>query len=263
MKTVNLTYRVYDETAESSMNTRPLVVLHGLLGSKENWHTVAQKLSSEQPVIAVDLRNHGDSGHDDVMSYRLMAADVMALLTTLGYPVCHVMGHSMGGKVAMIMALDYPEQIEKLIVVDISPKPYPLVHLGLLKGLLLMPVSTVSSRSWADTFLADYMASPFERAFILKNLVRNPSGGFHWRCNLAAIARQYLKIAGFSSNKQYSRPTIFIRGGESDFITPQDESAMGEYFPAACVYTVEGAGHMPHTEQPEAFISLLRNAIGH
>lgn len=245
-----LNYRCYGENT----TTTPLVVLHGLLGSLENWHSFANAQAAQRRVLTVDLRNHGRSPHVSGMSYREMVADVFAVLAQEGLTAVDLLGHSMGGKVAMLLALQQPQQVQRLIVVDIVPKAYPPKHQALLQTLLAMPVATFSARQQADVWLAQYVADPLERGFLLKNLTRTPQGQFAWQCNLREIARHYLNIAGFPAIEQhYPYPALFLCGGQSDYVQEADVPTIQRYFPAAQRSTILEAGHLPHVQTPAAF----------
>lgn len=235
----------------------PLIFLHGMLGERQNWNTQATHFSSHYRVITVDLRNHGESPHVKGMSYRQMADDVRELMQHLTISNAHFCGHSMGGKVAMLLALQYPEQVTKLAVIDIAPVKYPLWHQPVLQALLALPVSELKNRREADDLLAQAIDDPFERAFLLKNLQRSDTG-FRWKCNLPEIARQYLKIASFPDVQQhFAGATLFIKGSDSNYITQDTEPAIYKYFPNAEIETITSAGHLPHIQQPHAFAETL------
>jgi esterase len=253
-----LNHRLYGESDGST----PLVVLHGLLGSLENWHTFARGQAGKRTVLAIDLRNHGNSPHVEGMSYREMLADIIEVLETLASPQIDLMGHSMGGKVAMALALQEPARIQRLLVVDIAPKAYPPRHQALLQAMVTMPLSELGSRKQADEWLASTVKHPFERGFLLKNLGRNTDGTFYWQCNLHEIARHYLKISGFpATDRQFSHPTLFIRGGQSDYVADTDLPLIQDYFPAATLVTVDTAGHLPHVQTPVEFSALVDNFL--
>lgn len=242
--------------------TPPLVVLHGLLGSLDNWHTFARSQTGKHSVLAVDLRNHGNSPHVEGMSYRQMADDLRELLAMLDIPACDLMGHSMGGKVAMTLALQQPGMIRRLLVVDIAPKAYPPRHQALLQAMAAMPLAGFSSRKQADEWLAPTVKHPFERGFLLKNLGRNADGKFYWQCNLPEIARHYLKISGFpASEARCPAPTLFIHGGQSDYVTEEDRELIQQYFPAAELANIEAAGHLPHVQTPVEFTALVEGFL--
>jgi len=255
-----LNYRLFGDISSS---TPPLVVLHGLLGSLDNWQTFARGQAGKRTVLAIDLRNHGDSPHVDGMSYRQMVDDIVAVLDALAIVKCLLMGHSMGGKVAMLLALQHPDRVQRLLVVDIAPKAYPPRHQALLQAMVGMPLATLSSRKQADEWLSATVKHPFERGFLLKNLGRKTDGQFYWQCNLPEIARHYLKISGFpTTDAVYPAPTLFIRGGQSDYIAEADLPLIQHAFPAAALVTVEAAGHLPHVQTPAEFTALVDDFLG-
>lgn len=250
-----LNYRLYGETGKESV---PLLVLHGLLGSLDNWNTFARKQADKHTVIALDLRNHGDSPHVEGMSYRQMADDVLEVMNELGISCCDLMGHSMGGKVAMTLALQQPQRIRRLLVVDIAPKTYPSRHQTLLQTMNAMPLAEISSRKQADEWLAPVVKHPPERGFLLKNLARHKDSGFYWQCNLPEITRHYLEISAFPpADTQYKQPSCFIRGGQSDYVQDGDLSLIRQYFPSARLETIASSGHLPHVQAPDEFNVLV------
>lgn len=254
-----LNYKIYGELTET---TTPIVMLHGLLGSLDNWNGQAKQVSASETVITIDLRNHGDSDHVKGMSYREMADDIIELFNALNIKSCRLMGHSMGGKVAMALALSSPSRVKRLCIVDIAPKAYQLRHQKILHSMMSLPLKGIKTRKDADTWLADWIPTPVERGFLLKNLRRNESG-FYWQCNLAEIVKNYLKISGFSNpkNRQFIKPTLFIQGGLSDYIQAEDKALIKEIFPDASIETLESCGHLPHVEDVEGFYQLLRGFI--
>ena len=239
----------------------PVLMLHGLLGSLDNWNAQARKLSQHRVVISIDLRNHGQSPHLNDMSYTEMAQDVIALLDYLQFKHCAVMGHSMGGKVAMLLALRYPQRIQQLVVVDIAPKTYAPRHHAILQGMLRLPLTEIQQRKQADAHLSQWVASPIERGFLLKNLKRDTANKqqWYWQCNLSEIARQYLKICAFPKQvgRTYTKPCLFIQGGQSDYIQATDHALIQHYFPTAHIHCLAQAGHLPHVEAVADFYRLL------
>ncbi|MBI3798478.1 MAG: alpha/beta fold hydrolase, partial [Deltaproteobacteria bacterium] len=169
---------------ESSGHGHPLLILHGLFGSLENWRTLSKVLSQSFQVFALDQRNHGHSPHSEVFNYRVMTEDLKEFLQHQGLSAIHLLGHSMGGKTAMQFALTYPEDVDKLIVVDIAPKAYPPGHDDIFAALFSLPVQDFRSRQEADAALAQHLPDLALRQFLLKNLEREATGGFHWRINL-------------------------------------------------------------------------------
>ena len=256
-----LNYRIYGDADNLQ---RPLVVLHGLLGSLDNWHTFATKQQSERSIIAMDMRNHGASPHVEGMNYRLMVQDVLAVVDHLQLSKFDLMGHSMGGKAAIWLALDYPERFNKLIFVDIAPVTYPPRHQAILQAMLSMPLASFKSRKEADAWLAPTIKQPFERAFFLNNLKWDDNGKFTWQCNLPEIAKHYLSITAFNeTERRYQGDTLFIGGGQSDYLQPERWQVVQTYFPAARLAMIEEAGHLPHVQTPDIFtehVNMMLNS---
>lgn len=243
-------------------SAQTVIFLHGLLGSMDNWRTQASYMSQQAPVHAItpDLRNHGQSPHLSGMRYRDMADDLLRLADSLGLDRFDLLGHSMGGKVAMDFALNHPDRLNKLVIVDIAPKPYELWHLPIFKALLKLPLDTLKSRREADQILAESVPEVAERAFLLKNLKTAEGGGYQWRCDLQEITRAYLNIANFKAPEGalYSQPCLFVDGAKSPYIDPEtDGDLIRQWFPQAQLETIENAGHLPHVEAPEAFYQCV------
>ncbi|TXF89906.1 alpha/beta fold hydrolase [Neolewinella aurantiaca] len=230
-----------------------LVILHGLFGMLDNWSTLARRWAETYTVTLVDLRNHGRSFHSDEMSYELMAEDIAALLEEQGIDQCYLMGHSMGGKVAMQTALSYPDLVEKLIVVDITPRKYRPGHNDVFAALEAFDPGKVSDRKEAGRLMDQYMPIPGVQLFLLKNLARNPEGGYKWRMNLPVIKASYDKLIGPVGNlgDVYEEPALFIRGGNSGYVQNDDVELIDILFPQATVKTIAGAGHWVHAEKPD------------
>lgn len=235
-----------------------LVLLHGIFGSSDNWFTQAKLLSDDYHVYSLDMRNHGHSPHDDTFDYPAMAADVLEFLDThkIGDPV--VIGHSMGGKVAMNFAVAHPERLQKLVVVDIAPKPYDMAHYVILDGLKAIPVERVTSRSEADEALASFVDEPDVRQFLLKNLQRKPEGGFQWKLNLPVIDANIEKIGlDLQFEGKFEKPTLFVRGARSNYLKEEDLKRIREVFPAAEMKALD-TGHWVPAEKPKEFVEVLK-----
>lgn len=246
-------------------NPAVIILLHGMLGSMDNWRSQAKRLSSHFRVITPDLRNHGRSPHVSGMRYQDMAQDVLTLSDQLGLTAFDLLGHSMGGKIAMEIALHHASSIKRLAIVDIAPKPYALWHLATFKALLSLPVAELSTRSQADNRLSQYIEDPFERAFLLKNLKSRSSGGYEWRCNLKEITRAYLNIANFTedADTQFEGRTLFIKGETSPYIDAQNDPAtIATFFPTASLQIIAKAGHNPHVENADAFYNVMSQFLG-
>lgn len=253
--TLALYHRVSGEGA-------PLVLLHGLFGSLDNLNGVAHRLSSHFQVHALDLRNHGRSPHADSMSYADMAGDVLDYLDRQGIERCSLLGHSMGGKTAMQLALTAPLRMERLIVADIAPVSYPPHHDEILAGLAAVNPSALQSRGEADQILADYVPELPVRQFLLKNLVRREGDGFAWRMNLPVIRRCYHQITlGQHGDAPFTGPVLFIKGGNSNYIQARHREQVARLFPHAEVRIIPGTGHWLHAEKPEVFAALCERFL--
>jgi pimeloyl-ACP methyl ester carboxylesterase len=240
---------------------RTVVILHGLLGSARNWQRIARQLAGDCRVITIDQRNHGDSPHVGTMSYLEMAADVFALLDRLGSDGCMLIGHSMGGKVAMTMALTQPRRCERLVVVDIAPVTYASRFVALVAAMQKLPVASLRSRAEAFRMLTPVEPDPAVRHFLLHNL-RVRDGRYAWLINLEAIGAALPEIGAFPAiDAHYDGSVLFVRGEHSDAIQHRQLAQTRRYFPKAELITVEGAGHWPHAEAPEAFLAAVQGFL--
>lgn len=238
---------------------QPLLILHGLFGTLDNWQTLAKRLAEHYNVFLVDLRNHGRSPHSEQHDYDAMADDVLRLVDDLQIPTPAIMGHSMGGKVAMNYALKHPTHITKLIVVDIAPKAYPPHHDEIIDALKSVDLSTVTSRGDVDAQLAKTISQESVRLFLMKNLYRKEDNTFGWRMNLAAIDKNYENVAAsVASDVPFKKSTLFIKGGRSRYILPEDVYGSIEHlFTLVEVETIPNAGHWVHAEAPNEVYGLV------
>jgi esterase len=237
----------------------PLAILHGLFGSGRNWRSIAQQLAARYRVLAFDLRNHGASPWAEAMSYREMAQDLRASLHAHGVANTALLGHSMGGKVAMLAALLYPDEVDRLVVVDIAPAPNPPALLAYVQAMRTADLHGVTRRGDVDARLAETVHAPAERAFLLQNLIID-EGTSHWRLNLDAIERDFPEIVGFPplpAGTAYRGPTLFVAGARSGHIRPEHEPGIRQLFPRARITRIEEAGHWVHAEQPQAFLEAV------
>jgi len=257
IETVELNFNLLGE------NAPPLIIMHGLFGSARNWQGIAKQLSDRFRVYTLDLRNHGASPHADSMDYQSMAADVVLFMQQQNIENAVLLGHSMGGKVAMQLALTNPEKVNRLIVVDIAPVVYKHNFDEVLMGLYHVPLGSVNSRKEADQYLAEKISTLSLRQFLLQNLVTNSAGGYQWRVNLASIEQSMPAIMGFSEDQgeRFTQPTFFINGGKSSYLSARYRLQAEELFPQAKFETVEGAGHWPHVESPAEFMSYLNEFL--
>ena len=238
---------------------QPLLILHGLFGTLDNWQTLAKRLAEHYNVFLVDLRNHGRSPHSDQHDYDLMAEDVLQLVDDLQIPTPAIMGHSMGGKVAMNYALKYPTRLTKLIVVDIAPKAYPPHHDEIIDALQSVDLSTVTSRGDVDKQLAKTISDESVRLFLMKNLYRKEDNTFGWRMNLDVIEQNYENVAApITSDTPFKKNTLFIKGGRSRYIMPEDVyTCIERLFTLVEVETIPNAGHWVHAEAPDEVYDLV------
>ena len=235
----------------------PLVLLHGLFGAAGNWGAIQKRLAAGRRVIALDLRNHGASGRDAAMDYPAMAEDVAATLAALGAAPAAVLGHSMGGKVAMALALTRPGLVERLIVADIAPVTYPPALRGYVAAMQAVALHPGLTRREADAALVAAVPEPNIRAFLLQNL-RFGGEAPAWRLGLAEIAAAMPVIEAFPElATRYDGPVLVIAGERSTYIRPAHEERILALFPRAEFATVPGAGHWVHAENPQAFLGLL------
>lgn len=236
----------------------PLVILHGLLGSADNWHSVCSKLAPNLKVFALDQRNHGRSPHSFEMDYVLMAEDVRDFIQTQGLTDAFVMGHSMGGKTAMQLALLHPDLVRKLIVVDMSPRADSPRQRDILARLLSLDLAHFQTRQQMEAALAPAIPDAPTRQFLLKNAVRQGSGGFQWRIGLHQILQNHLRlIEAVSSDCTFAKPALFIRAEKSDYLSEKDFPSIKELFPQGRLETIPGAGHLVHVEKTEAFVRAV------
>jgi pimeloyl-ACP methyl ester carboxylesterase len=239
----------------------PLLILHGLFGSKRNWMSIAKPLSRFARVIAVDLRNHGDSGRAPTMSYREMAADIAALADELRLEQVNIAGHSMGGKVAMMFALDHPARTRRLIVLDAAPVRYGTGFNRFVEAMRALPVSELNSREQADAGLSGAVPDPTTRQFLLHNLVREGSG-FRWRLNLDGIADSLEELMDFPPlGANHPGPALFLAAGRADYLLPAHHPTVRRLFPAAEFHTLADAGHWLHADRPEAVVGHLHEFL--
>ena len=232
-----------------------LILLHGLFGSKENLRSLGRQLSEYYCIHALDLRNHGQSFHADSMNYMLMANDVFAYMHKNNIEQAHVVGHSMGGKVAMQMALMLPEKINSLVVLDIAPVDYTEYgeanrHTDILDGLQVLEKQKIASRSEADHILLPYIKNDAERSFLLKNIRRKEDKTLYLRLNIKAIIHSYSAIQAAPSGNPFKKPVLFIKGEYSDYICSEYKKTTIDLFPESKLKIIDGTGHWIHAEKP-------------
>ncbi len=241
----------------------PVLLLHGVLGSARNWQRAGQLLAMGWRVSALDLRNHGGSPHHPRMGYPAMAGDVLSWMDTHSHGRVHLVGHSMGGKVAMYLACRYPERVVSLTVVDIAPRAYPPRWKREFELMQRMPVSQFSRRLEAEEWLEKDITDWAFRKFLVSNLERNPEGGFSWIVNLdtlhSALPSLFVQVP--EDGWRYDGPVLYLRGGRSRFVEDSDEPMIRRFFPFARLQTIADAGHNVHFDQPEAFLEAVSDHL--
>jgi pimeloyl-ACP methyl ester carboxylesterase len=256
---------------ESIGQGEPLIILHGLFGSSANWRSIAARLAATEQrdtahpgwrVILPDLRNHGDSPHASTNRYLDLVSDTLNLMDDLGLKRAHLLGHSLGGKTAMLLASRAATRIQSLTVVDIAPRNYPALHHELFATMHGLPLKKISSRRQAAEWMSTRLSNPSVRDFLLTNLTRDADGALHWRINLPALEEAYDEINAMPFlDRLYNGPTLFIRGGHSDYVRDADLGLIRKSFPKACIISLPLAHHWPHIETPDEFLSALRSFL--
>ena len=238
-----------------------IVLIHGLFGSYENLGVIARALAGQWQVVNLDMRNHGRSGWHDTMSYALMAEDVKETLDHLGLDKAILLGHSMGGKIAMEFALRYPERVNKLILADISPVQNRPRHLEILSALDGIDLNNLPSRQQADQQLALFIAETGVRQFLLKSLYKEDEQ-FRWRFNIKALIANYAQLLEAPPSKgPYTGPVLFIKGAESDYLLPEHQNLIQQLFPHSKAKVIMGTGHWLHAEKPVAFAKIVTDFL--
>lgn len=242
--------------------TYPLVILHGIFGSSDNWVTVVKGFDERYTSYLIDQRNHGRSAHTDEFNYPAMAADLKAFLDEHNLKDPVLLGHSMGGKVVMNFIGLYPGVAKAIVVVDIAPRAYNIHHQTIIEGLQALDLPTATSRQEVEARLEPYVPEWDTRQFLLKNLYRNEHNQFALRINLPVIARELGMVgAELPEGYMYHGPSLFIRGSKSHYVRPEDLSHLRSHFPKAQVQTIENAGHWVQAEQPAAFTQALNTFL--
>jgi len=236
----------------------PLLVVHGLFGSARNWGAITKRMAADRYVVAVDMRNHGNSPWDDRHDYPAMADDLAKVIEAQGQAM-DVLGHSMGGKAAMVLALSRPDLVNRLLVADIAPVAYAHSQRHLVQAMRDMELEGLSTRAEADAALAARVPAPDVRAFLLQSLDLRASPA-RWRLNLNTLDTEMDKITGWphTVQGQFDRPTLFLSGGQSDYVLPEHRSTIKALFPNAKFAKIPHAGHWLHAEDPRAFEQTAR-----
>lgn len=241
----------------------PLIILHGLFGSSDNWMSIGKLLADKYELYIPDQRNHGRSFHTNEFNYELLVHDLHTFIKSNNILNPSILGHSMGGKVAMKFSIGHPDEIDKLIVADIAPKSYPVRHQRILEGLLSLNLNIIASRAEADEDLAVYINQSQIRQFLLKNLVRTEQGKYEWKINLNAIDENIGEMGDeLSPEERFDGPTIFIDGENSDYIQEKDHILIKHIFPNSKIEHIANAGHWLHAEQPQIFTQIVLDFLG-
>ena len=247
---------------EGQDNSPAIILIHGMFGSLSNLGVLARSLVAVYRVISVDLRNHGDSPHELPMDLPLMAADIVELMDDLGLARATLIGHSLGGKVAMQVALNNPDRVSELVVIDIAPVTYGVRQDAALDALNLLAEHTIESRRDADALISEHIAEASVRAFLLKNLARNPEGDFRLKLNLASINQNYASTLVLAPTGQpYEGPTLFLKGEHSAYIQEKHRPVIEQLFPHSQLDVIADTAHWLHAEKPEPVNALIRAFI--
>ena len=252
METVELNYEYFGE----ANNACPIIILHGFFASSRNWRTIAKQLASKQPVYVLDLRNHGASPHHQLMDYPALAADVLAFMDSFQLTKAHFIGHSMGGKVAMYLALLYPVRVDKLIVVDIAPVSYQHNFDALINALKGLPLADLQNRKQADDHLAPVITDANNRQFLLQNLMF-ANNHFNWRINLDYFhinADYIVSFPALINVNAYQTSALFLAGESSAYVIRE---SVYHWFPLATIIEIPGTGHWLQVDAPQAFLAQV------
>jgi pimeloyl-ACP methyl ester carboxylesterase len=238
---------------------KPLFILHGLFGSSDNWQTLGKQLAEYFTVYLIDARNHGHSPHSNEFSYELMNNDIKELMTDEGLESIMILGHSMGGKTALYFTVTHPHSVEKLIVVDIGPKKYPVTNQFVVDALEKFDPQNLASRKEAEEILTASIEDDGTRQFLLKNLYWDDNQKLQWRFNFPAL-KANIKAVGDATPMPFSPiniPVMFLKGDKSDYIFPSDMKLIMSMFPIARIEIIPNAGHWVHADQPQAFFETV------
>lgn len=239
-----------------------VIIMHGLLGMLDNWQTFAKSLAEEYEVFTIDLRNHGKSFHTSEMDYPLMAGDLLKFMDKHQIDRPSVLGHSMGGKVAMQFALEHPDRVERLMVADISPQKYSGGHEEIFEALMSVDPEKAGNRSEIEEFLISRLKNRAIVLFLMKNLSRSKKGGFMWKPNLPAILDNYQNILSeIKSDERFPNKTLFLKGGKSEYITDESQKIIDHMFPQNSLKVIPKAGHWIHAEAPKETLRLVREFL--
>ena len=239
----------------------PLVVIHGLFGAQDNWRSHILRWSEDRHVISMDLRNHGRSDHAEAMTYAAMAEDVIETLNHIGISKAHILGHSMGGKVAAQIAFNQPQVLHSLIMADIAPVPYAPRHQSVLAGLRAIDLATLASRKQGLDILNQHEADIKVCQFLIKSLYRNDEGDFAWRFNIDAIEDQYDYISAAPEGEPFTGHTLALKGDRSEYILPEHRPVFANMLPNTQLKVMTDCGHWLHAEKPDLFVRLVNRFL--
>jgi esterase len=254
---LQLHFKTYGE------GTTNLIILHGFLGSLDNWHTLATEWGKAGLCVwSLDLRNHGKSPHTEEHSLQLMVDDLNDFMFQQQLTSAVILGHSMGGKVAMLFALQYPDLCEKLIVADMAPRAYKPGHDEVFDAIFSLDLETIESRKQAEEIMKQYLGDNATRQFILKNLDRNEKGKYEWKFNLKTLFTFYDEIRKpIESRHTFDKPSLFLRGEQSSYVRDNDMPSIEALFPQVQLVTVDQAAHWLHAEQPKVFFEQVMHFV--
>ncbi len=242
---------------------KPFIFLHGFLGMGDNWKSLGAKFSElDYQTHLIDQRNHGRSFHSDDFNYEAMVEDLKEYIESHNLKTVILLGHSMGGKIAMLFAVNYPEIVDKLIIADISPRFYPIHHDAILDGLSSLDFDILKSRGAADDSLKRYVPDFGTRQFLLKNLYWETKEKLALRMNLESLRAHVAEVGeALPAHSKFEKDTLFLRGDKSEYIALQDESIIKTHFPKAKIETISNAGHWLHAENPEEFFETVQEFL--
>jgi len=252
---MKLNYKIYGQG-------EPIIILHGLLGSLDNWATIAKNLARNYMVFTIDQRNHGKSPHSDIFNYDVLREDLFEFMEDNFINKAHLLGHSMGGKTVMNFALEYPDKVDKLIVADIAPVKYYEGHKNIFDALFSIDLKKTRSRKEVDEQLSKYINHFGIRQFLMKGLTKNKDKQFIWKFNIDAIWNSYKNIIdNTNEDVDFEGETLFIKGGNSDYIIDEYLPEIKKYFPNYTLSTIKNTGHWLHAEKPDEFLEILNNFL--
>ena len=241
----------------------PVVILHGVLGSLDNWQSIAKSLAANFKVYIIDQRNHGKSFHSNEFSYQILSDDLLQFLAQQQISKAHIIGHSMGGKAAMLFAMQHPDVVDKLVIVDVAPVAYPDRHSHIFKALLTANLLNKENREAVEAHLRNSLPKEDESTiqFLMKGLYRNDENNFAWRFNAEALWDAYQNVSGDVSGKPFEGKTLFIKGAKSTYINAENYSTIQELFPNNELSEIKDTGHWVHAEKPKEFMEELNTFL--